>query len=235
MDTKIPGQGNSRIKERITHKLLITTLTVVTAVLLCSVSGFAKGIERVDISPAVIVNMADGHAGSFLGGSLTGDVFFSRAFALRTTIGFTKERYYPSDLNYADADYGFWLSFAPYAELSLGDRVMPYMALLGTFTTGGGGPTVAQPIGMEQKPITRLNNDIRAESFYSLGVTLGSKLRLAGPVSMYGEVSHYFFTSISDSKVYFGPGAGSFDRRYDFEHNPTYLSFGLTYSLDLGN
>ena len=216
-------------------QILITVILVLAAVCVGTTAGYAGGIERVDISPAVIVNMAEGHAGSFMGGSVTGDVFFSRAFALRTTIGFTKERYYPSNLDYADADYGFWLSFAPYAELNFGDRVMPYMALLGTFTTGSGGPTAAQPIGMEQKPYSRLNDDVRNDSFYSLGVTLGSKLRLAGPVSVYGELSHYFFTSVSDSKAYFGPGPGSFDRQYDFEHNPTYLSFGLSYSLDLGN
>ena len=207
--------------------------TIFLFLLACAGSATAGGVERVDVSPAVLVNMAEGHSGDYMGAAITGDVFFGKALALRTTVGFTKERYYPAELDYADADYGFWLSLAPYAELNVGDRVMPYLALLGTFTTGTQPIAAPTPIGMEQAPYARVSQDARNSSFYSLGVSLGSKLRIAGPVAVYGEFSHYFFTSTTDSKVYYGPELGPFGREYDFERNPTYISFGLTYSLDL--
>ncbi|MCP4684374.1 MAG: hypothetical protein GY867_02900 [bacterium] len=208
--------------------------TLLTLILLLALtSGLnAAGVERVDISPSVLVNMAEGHSGKTMGGAVTGDVFFSKHWALRTTVGFTKNRNFPAEADYGDAEYGFWLSFAPYAELNIGDRARPYLALLGTFTTGSSSRYLATPIGMEQSPYARLQQDSRRDSYYSLGVTAGSKLKVAGPVSVYAEISHFFFTSLSDSEVYFGPGEYLFDRQFDFERNPTYLSLGLTFSIN---
>ncbi len=204
--------------------LLLLTLTAGAA--------NAASVKRVDISPSALINMAEGHAGQYMGGALTGDVFFGEHWALRTTVGFTKNRNFPAEADYGDAEYGFWLSFAPYAELNIGDRARPYVALLGTFTTGSQRQYLSPPVGMEQSPFARLQRDARRQSYYSLGLTAGSKLKVAGPVHIYAEISHFFYTSLADSEVYFGPGEYLFDQRFDFERNPTYLSFGLTFSIN---
>jgi len=209
--------------------------TILTSLLLLTLAtGIeASGVKRVDISPSVLVNMAEGHSGNYMGGAITGDVFFNKHWALRTTVGFTKNRNYPAEADYGDTGYGFWLSFAPYAELNIGDRARPYVALLGTFSTGSSSTRYFDtPIEMDRSPYARLQQDARRRSHYSLGLTAGSKLKIAGPVHVYAEISHFFYTSISDSEVYFGPGEYFFDQQFDFERNPTYLSFGLTFSID---
>ncbi len=207
---------------------------VMLVLFMLPLSGYA-GVERVEISPSVMVNLAEGHSGTFMGGALTGDVFFARGVAIRTTIGLTKSRYYPAELDYNEADYGFWLSFAPYIEMFSGERVRPYLAVLGTFSTSGeyAGNPGAPAFGLDRAPVSRLQYDARDQSFYSLGLSLGSKFQVVGPVSVFGEFTHYFFSSISDDVVYFGPELGPFGREYDFEHNPTYLSFGLSYSFEI--
>lgn len=204
----------------------VLTTAVLLAALACGAQ--AGAIKQVEISPAMLVNMGEGHSGQFMGGAITGDLFFTPNWALRTTVGFTKDRSFPSEADYSRAEYGFWLSFAPYAELNVANRVRPYVALLGTFSTGASNRSVAPPIGMEQSPYARLQQDARNQSYYSLGVTAGSKLRVAGPVHVYAEVSHFFYTSVSDREVYFGPGEYFFDREFDFERNPTYLSVGVS-------
>jgi len=203
--------------------------------LMPAAGSLTAGVKKVEISPSVLVNLAEGHSGQYMGDAVTGDVFFSEHWALRTTVGFTRSRNFPAEVDYSQAEYGFWLSFAPYAELSIGGRARPYLALLGTFTSGSGTSRyLSPPVGMEQSPFARLQLDARSQAYYSLGLTAGSKLRVAGLVHIYAEVSHFFYTSIADSEIYFGPGEYFFDRKFDFERNPTYFSFGLTFSIDTG-
>jgi len=210
-------------------------LITISLILILAAGVQAAGVTKVEISPSALINLAQGHSGQYMGGAVTGDVFFGRHWALRTTVGFTKDRNFPADADYGQAEYGLWLSFAPYAEVSIGDAVRPYAALLGTFTTGSGARNFSPPVGMEQSPYARLSVDARQQSsYYSLGLTAGSKVKIAGPVHLYGEISHFFYTSIADSKVYFGPGEYFFDREFDFERNPTYLSFGLTFNINTG-
>jgi len=204
----------------------VLTTALLLAALACGAQ--AGAIKKVEISPAVLVNMGEGHSGRFMGGAVAGDLFFAPHWALRTTVGFTKDRTFPANADYSRAEYGFWLSFAPYAELNIANTARPYVALLGTFSTGASNRSVSPPIGMEQSPFARLQQDARNQSYYSLGVTAGSKLKVAGPVLVYAEISHFFYTSVSDREAYFGPGEYFFDRQFDFERNPTYLSVGLT-------
>jgi len=201
--------------------------------LLLPIFTYAGKIDRVEISPAAMVNLAEGHAGAMMGGTLTGDVFLTGNFALRTTIGFTKERYYPSELDYAEADYSFWLSFAPYAELNVGERWRPYVAFTGTFGNGGGGNTANLPqVGFEQSPYTRVQPVSSSDNFYSLGGTLGSKVRLFGSVSAFVEASYYFYSHFSDRGTFYQTGQPYLDQAYNFQDNPAYFSFGLTYTID---
>ncbi|MBN1211064.1 MAG: hypothetical protein JXA92_00670, partial [candidate division Zixibacteria bacterium] len=207
------------------RKIIIFILSL----LLLPVFTLAGTVDRIEISPAAMVNLAEGHAGAMMGGSLTGDVFLTSNFALRTTLGFTKERYYPSELDYADADYSFWLSFAPYAELSVGERWRPYVAFTGTFGNGGGGNTANLPqVGFEQSPYSSVQPVSTTNNFYSLGGTLGSKVSLFGPVSAFVEASYYFYSHFSNRGTFYQTGYPYLDQAYHFQDNPAYLSFGLT-------
>jgi hypothetical protein len=202
--------------------------------------GADAKITRIEISPSVLMNLAQGHSGALMGGAITGDVFWNRSFAIRTTVGFTKDRYYPSELDYAQSDYGFWLSFAPYGQLNLGKTASPYMAFLGTFSSGGGSYAPQnQMFAFETAPVTQIRAAGGSAASFSLGLTLGTKVRLMGDVKAFAEVSHYLYSSLSrpDSRVYFGyDGADGppIARFFDLEHNPTYFSFGLTYGFTLG-
>lgn len=220
------------------QRIGITCLGLTGALLLFLAASPARAeLKRIDLSPAVMMNLADGHAGSFMGGSLSGDFYFSRSIALRTTVGFSKDRYYPSGLDYADANYSFWLSFSPYAEAALaGGTLRPYLGLLGTFSTTSGEPPATPPIipafGMDRAPIQRIRTADRARSAYSFGLSLGAKAHVAGPWSFFAEVSRYLYTSISGDAVFY-TGNPLTDFTVDLEDNPTYLSFGLSYRLDL--
>ena len=204
---------------------------IVLVVLLLPLSAFS-GIKRVDISPATLINLNEGHSGAFMGGSLTADLYMTRSFAFRTTVGFTKDRYFPADRSYSESDYGFWLSLSPYYQVNLIPGISPYLALLGTFTSGSGvNRTVAAPVGFQQSPFNRLQQNARSQGFYSLGASLGSKFKLAGPISLFGEVSHFFYSSVSDNRITFGASEFFPGQEFEFQRNPTYLSFGLSYSL----
>ena len=205
-----------------------------TAVVLLMAAAASAGVSRVEISPSALVTLNNSYSGNAMGGSVTADAFFNRTFALRATLGYTKQRYYPEGMDYSNANYGFWMSVAPYLEMNTGSFLRPYIAVLGTFTGGTGRYYTPSPIGMELKPYVRAQQAARATAFYSFGATLGSKLHVAGPVSVHAEISHYVYTSISDPKVIYAPELGPLGREYDFKRNPTYLSFGLTYSFRLG-
>ncbi|MDD3730877.1 MAG: hypothetical protein PHU88_00680 [candidate division Zixibacteria bacterium] len=197
------------------------------------VLALGGGVDRVEISPSAMVNLAEGHTGAMMGGALNGDIFLTASFALRTTIGFTKLRYYPSELDYADADYSFWLSFAPYMELNIGNRWRPYLALTGSFGSGDYNMTTMPVAGFEQAPFTRIQPVTTRNNFYSLGGTLGSKFRLFGPLSAFVEASYYFYSHFSNRGTFYMTGYPYLDQAYHFEENPAYLSFGLTYQINL--
>ncbi len=206
-----------------------TALVIVVSLLAVSATA---GVHRIDISPATVVNLGSGHAGSAMGASVTGDFFFSRGFALRTTIGFTKDRYFPEDADYSDADFGFWLSVAPYSELNFSDLWRPYVAFLGSFSTGAGSPAATvRPLGMEGAPVSRLSAAPTRANAYSFGATLGNKVHLAGPVSLYAEVTHFFYTSFAATSGVFDSSLPDITFNYHWDRNPTYLSLGLTYSF----
>lgn len=207
---------------------------IIVALLLLPVSALA-GVERIDISPAGLVSLNQGHSGQFMGSAVTADFYFNRSVAFRTTVGLTRDRYFPADLSYSESDYGLWLSLSPYFQLNVTESISPYLALIGTFTSGSGiNHAVAPPVGFEQAPFARLQQDARDQNFYSLGATVGSKFRLLGSVSLFGEVSHFFYTSFKDNEVTFGADQFFPGREFEFERNPTYLSLGLSYSLHLG-
>ena|GEM_PF-2144764 len=209
---------------------------VILSVLVFAGTSYATGIDRIDVSAAALVNMAEGHSGRAMGGSITADLLTQQGIGLRTTIGYSRSRYYPSDLDYSGADHGLWLSLAPYGEVGVGERLRPYLALLGTFTAGTADRYSSPPIGMQQAPVARLQSTYGPSStVYSLGVSVGSKLKLTGPVSVFVDLSHYFFTSISGSDVYFGTDEYFLGQKFDFEHNPTFLSVGLTWSIPLAS
>ena len=174
-----------------------------------------------------------------MGGAVTGDMFFSENFALRTTIGFTKDRHYPADLDYADADYGFWLSVAPYVQLNVGNTWRPYVSFLGSFGMGSSqapnsinGPAPGFDLG--RYPVSQVQPVTTRDSQYSLGGSLGSKVRLSGNISLFAEISHIFYSNVSDRGTFYNTGEIYLDQAVNVDKNPTYLAFGLTYSLDLG-
>jgi hypothetical protein len=189
----------------------------------------------VDISPATLVSLDPGRTGAAMGGALTGDIFFNGNFALRTTFGFSKDRYYPEDLNYSDADYGFWMSIAPYGEIQIArGLIRPYAAVLGSFSTGGNrAANIRSSIISPQAPASRLPVAATRDNAYSFGATLGSKFRVAGPVSLYAEVTHFFFTSFLQTNPTTLNSVPDITFNYDFDDNPTYLSIGLTYTFSL--
>lgn len=209
-------------------KTLLSTVLLVTLL----AGGATAGIDRVDISPALVVNLGQGHSGSAMGAAITGDVFFNQSFAFRTTVGFTKDRYYPRNQDYSEADYGFWLTLAPYAELNVGNAVRPYISFLGSFSTSGSGQAASTPLGMNDAPVARLSTAPTRANAYSFGGSLGSKVHLSGPISLFGEVTHYFYSSISNAGSFNSPGLPDVTFNYDWNETPTYLSIGLSYSLD---
>jgi len=207
------------------------TLAVCLLSVLLLSAGTNAGVDRVEISPAMLVNLGQGHSGSAMGAAVTGDVFFNQSFAFRATVGFTKDRYYPRNEDYSEADYGFWLTLAPYAELSAGKGVRPYVSLLGSFSSGPSGQPAVRPIGMSDAPVSRLNTAPTRANAYSFGGSLGSKVQVAGPISVFGEVTHYFYSSISNSGTFSNSSVPDVTFNYDWDETPTYLSVGLTYSL----
>ncbi len=201
-------------------------------VLLVAAGAYADGPVRLDLSPTALINVGSGHGGQFMGGGLTADLFFNQAFALRTTVGFSKNRYYPHELDYNDAPYGFWLSIAPYGEVSLMGTVRPYAAVIGSFSSGLSG-NVGQSTGNELAPVNRIQPAQERGGAWSVGGTLGTKFTLAGPVGIFGEITHYFYTSSSQSQTTFAGGLPDATFNYDWDRSPTYLSLGLTYSIPL--
>ena len=210
----------------------MSRLILLVGLLLLAPGTFA-GVDRVDISPAFVMNLGQGHSGSAMGMAVTGDIFFSQSFAIRTTLGFTKDRYFPSDRSYSEADYGFWLAVAPYAELNVGGAWRPYVSFLGSFSGGSANQTgAASPLGMGQAPVARLAPAATRDNAFSLGGSVGSKLRLAGPISLYGEITHFFYSSLSNPGTFNNSVLPDVTFNYDWNETPTYLSLGLSYSLD---
>ena len=206
-----------------------TLLLISTLFLMTTASAFA-GVDRVDISPAMLVNLGSGHSGQAMGGALSADLFFNRHFAIRTTLGYTKNRYYPNNLDYGEAQYGFWFSVAPYGEFALTSRLRPYVSVIGT-GSGGGSHAVAPGIN-ELAPVNRISPDASSGQAFSLGGTVGTKVGLIGPVALFAEVTHYFYSSVAGADT-FDNGLSNVAFNYDWDENPTYLSFGLSYSLDV--
>ena len=211
----------------------LLTITLFIAALAVTAEA---GPKRVDVSPAILYNLGSGHSGELMGGAVTGDFFLNRWFAVRTTLGYTKDRYFPPDENYDDADHGLWFSVAPYAEISALGTVRPYLAVLGTFAASGAGGAPARPIVQnELAPVNRLQTANGTNNAWSLGGTVGAKLAVAGPLAIYGEVTHFFYSSISRSTDTFNTGLPDVTFNYDWDRSPTYLSLGMSYSFSLGN
>lgn len=207
-------------------------LLVLAFLLLALASPTLAAVDRIDISPAIMVNLSSSHSGAFMGGAVTGDMFLNRWFAIRTTLGYSKDRYFPSDRDYDEADHGLWLSIAPYGEFAAAGTIRPYLAVLGTFSAGGSG-YVRSPGHNELAPVNRIRPAAGANTAYSFGGTLGTKVRVAGPVSVFAEISHFFFSSISRDNRTFEDGLPDVAFNYDWDKNPTYISAGFTYTLSL--
>ncbi|MBD3403502.1 hypothetical protein GF420_11445 [candidate division GN15 bacterium] len=210
-------------------------LLLVLLAMMLAVPASAE-ITRVDVSPTVLVNLGNGHSGAAMGAAVTGDIFLSKAFAIRSTVGFTKDRYYPSGQDYSEAEYGFWLSVAPYTEVSVANTWRPYVALLGSFSSGGvSGSARITPTGMGNAPVARLQPAPTRANAYSFGATIGNKFRVSGPVSLYAEVTHFFYTSFAATNRVLDTGLPDVTFNYNWDENPTYLSLGLSYSFDLSD
>lgn len=212
------------------RQAILTALTVLT---IASVAN--AGIKRIDISPSALINLNDGHQGEFLGGAVTGDFYMSGPFAIRTTLGFTKNRFFPSDADFSQADYDFWVSVAPYVEANIGGHIRPYLAILGSFGTSNNLGRFNRGVpGFEQAPVNQFSNGgLSSASYYSFGLSLGSKVHVEGPVSIFAEVTHYFYSNTFDSEDFFSAESSFLGRTLDFERDPTYISMGLSYSFDL--
>lgn len=219
----------------------IAALIMLIALLTGSVLA---GVDRIEVSPASVINLSSGHSGAFMGGAVTGDIFFNRFFALRTTIGITKNRYFPEGQSYDEADYGLWLAISPYAELNFGNAFRPYLSVLGSFSTwdgyGSGSPVPAFNLG--RAPVNRIQPAATRSNAYSFGATIGGKVPVTGSLSLFGEVTHFFFTSfVQNEGATFGggdswqsggaiiPGA----LYYNWDKNPTYISLGMSYGFDV--
>jgi hypothetical protein len=91
------------------------------------------------------------------------------------------------------------------------------------------------PPNFNQSPAGQMQPAATHDQFYSLGGAIGGKFRLAGSVSLFAEVSHFFYSSLSDRGTFYQTGSPYLDQAYNAKRNPTYLSLGLTYELVLGN
>ena len=215
------------------RQMILLVLLLVALPLLAT----ASGIKRVEISPSALMNLGSGHSGAFMGGALTGDLFFSETFAFRTTIGFSKDRFFPSELDYADADYRFWLSMAPYVQLNVGTVWRPYVSFLGSFGMGSANAPNSLPgvpaFDLDRSPLSQIQPASSRDSQYSLGGSLGSKLLISGNVWLFAEISHIFYSNVSDRGTFYNTGQIYLDQSLNVDKNPTYVSFGLTYAIDL--
>jgi len=210
-------------------KYIIGSVLIVFVILATSAQS---GVERVEISPAALVNLSQSHSSSFMGGAVTGDVFLSQNFALRTTVGFTKNRYYPEELNYNDADYSFWMSFAPYFEMNVGRHWRPYVSFSGSFGSGNAGSSLSVPANLEQSPYAQMRPVSSRDNLFSLGGTVGSKFKVYGSISLFAEASYYFYSN-ADNFTFSMSGYPYLDQTYSAQNNPAYFSFGLTYAFDV--
>ncbi len=214
----------------------IRFITVLLLALVVVPSTLLAGEKRLDISPAVLMNLSEGHGGSFMGGAVSADLYLTKALAIRSTLGYTKDRVFPSNRPYGEANYRTWASFAPYVEANIGNRIRPYLALQGSITASTSNHNLRRaPIGFEQAPVANLQNEYRANSYFSTAVTLGTKLQLTRPLALFAEVSHFFYSTVSDDDVFVAPVSGMGGGGFDFERNPTYASFGLSYSFTIGS
>ena len=68
---------------------------LIIALLMTPMTSMA-GLKRIDVSPSTLINLNEGHSGEFMGGAITADFYMTNTFALRTTVGLTRDRYYPS-------------------------------------------------------------------------------------------------------------------------------------------
>ena len=210
-------------------KYIVGSVLIVLVILATSARG---GVERVEISPAALVNLSQGHAGSFMGGAVTGDIFMSKNFALRTTVGFTKNRYYPEELDYTNADYSFWLSFAPYLEMNVGNNLRPYVSFSGSFGSGNSGSSLSVPANLQQSPYAQMQPVNSRDNLFSLGGTVGSKFKVYGSISVFAEASYYFYSN-ADNFTFSMSGYPYLDQAYNAQNNPAFFSFGLTYAFDV--
>ncbi|MFZ5980622.1 MAG: hypothetical protein ACOYVF_08300, partial [Candidatus Zixiibacteriota bacterium] len=153
-------------------------------------------------------------------------------FALRTTVGFTKNRYFPEELDYRDADYSFWLSFAPYLEMNVGSNWRPYISFSGSFGSGAPASSLSVPANMQQAPAAQMQRVSSHDNLFALGGTVGNKFKLYGSVSLFAEASYYFYSN-ADDFTFSMSGYPYLDQAYRAESNPAYFSFGLTYAFDV--
>lgn len=206
------------------------------------------GLERIDVSPMVLVNLAD-NAGSdsrFIGGAVAGDFYFSPGFAIRGTVGYVKSLYNTSvsridelftDVEpYSDPQYHWRLSVSPYAEASTIGGLRPYVTLSGGISHSDGGSSQISDI--RSLPAGVISNSQYMTSnrpggtYYDISGSVGMKVPIASQVFIFAELNHRFYSSF-DTDWYRQPD-GSYTRvPYGFDDYKTFLSTGLTYSFNL--
>ncbi|UCD64042.1 MAG: hypothetical protein JSW34_01025 [Candidatus Zixiibacteriota bacterium] len=224
--------------------------SLVLVVLLLMPVSVSFGLERVDVSPMVLINLSETgnlDAGSrLLGGAVAGDFYFSRHFALRASVGYVKSLYNTSvsriDQLFADLEpvsdpqYGLRFSIAPYAEADIAGRLKPYIALSGGVGHTGGATAQVADIRAVQGDVisnsTYLRYNRPGGSYYDFSGSVGFKMPVARRLSVFAELTHRLYSSFDDNL--YNPDAAYRQVPFGFDDYKTFLSTGLTYSIGIG-
>lgn len=222
---------------------------LILVILLWMPVSVSFGLERIDVSPMVLVNLAD-NANSesrFLGGAMAGDFYFSRGFAIRGTVGYVKSLYNTSvsridelftDVQpISDPQYHLRLSISPYAEANMGG-LRPFVTLSGGISHSDGGSSQISDIRSLPSGVISNSQYMTANrpggTYYDLSGSIGMKVAMTSQVFMFAELNHRFYSSF-DNDWYREPD-GSYTRvPFGFDDYKTFLSAGLTYSFNLKN
>lgn len=229
------------------RKSLFAIMIVMLLVPLSAVAG----LKRIDISPMVLINLDEDRPidsdSRLIGGAVAGDFYFSRHFAIRTTVGYVRNLYNTSvsridrlfgDLQpLEDPNYSLRFSLAPYADANLGGILRPYVS----FSGGVGYLDHSNYVGDIRAPQAEaLSNAGYATTsypgggYYDFTGAIGMKVSVYGNVSVFGEISHRFYSSLT-SETYYSPDATYRLVPFGFDQYDTMLSVGASYSIGLGD
>ena len=230
---------------------MIRIFAIIALATLALGSTAAAGIDRIDISPMALVNLSEdngiGDNTRLLGGAVAGDFYFSHNLAIRATVGYVRNLYNTQvsriDQLFTDAEpiddpnYSLRFSISPYAETNLGGGIRPYVTFNGSFAHSGGMTTqvsdIRSPVGSSISNSQYLPADRSGLSYYELSGSVGLKVPLAERISLFTEISHRFYSDY-DTDFYYDAETAYRQVPFGFNEYNTLLSFGLSYSIPLG-